>query len=105
MKITLQELERAIDAVLKSQTQWGIEDVDIPYDFYWTFTIEERLDLSTKPKHAMLGSIDHDWERLQAIVQDVDRGGPYALPWLAAILEAFGEVASGHVPKNPGTES
>lgn len=66
--------------------------VEIPFDYYWDISKDERYEPYEKPKHFDLGQLSDDWGELQKISQGENEPITYALVWLSSILRAIGEV-------------
>lgn len=91
MRIDISEL-RAISAQLfshleQSERKW----VEIPIDYYWDVSKEERYNPYEEPKHFDLGQLTDDWAELQKIAVGENKPFGYALVWLSSVLRAVGE--------------
>jgi hypothetical protein len=91
MRIEVSEL-RAISAQLfshleKRENGW----MEIPVDYYWDISKDERYKPYEEPKHFDLGQLFDDWAELQKISRGENEPIAYALVWLSSVLRAVGE--------------
>lgn len=91
MRINVSEL-RAISAQLFSHLEEsGRDSVEIPSDYYWDISKENRYNPYEEPTNFDLGQLTDDWAELQKIALGEKEPIGYALVWFSTVLRAVGE--------------
>lgn len=95
MRITTEELRKAMEALLSHLERSGHATVDLDQDYYWSITPEQRYDPYSEPKQLSIGQLTDDWAEVNAVAQGEKEPVGFALVWLASILRAVGEKHVG----------
>jgi hypothetical protein len=94
MKITLQELSGAFEALKTHLTELGQYEFDLADEHYWSICTQERYDRYEHPTDFSLGRLSEDLAHLKAIANGSEAPIAYGLVWLGVILRRIGESAS-----------
>jgi hypothetical protein len=93
MRIKARELLEAHEKIVQYLEDVGRHDIEVADDYYWHIVRSQRYDVSKSPDNLTLGRLSED----KAMIDDIRDGKEpvgYALAWLAALLEAYGERVS-----------
>jgi hypothetical protein len=77
-----------LDAFVEST---GQSVVSISKDLYWELPSRQMYDPLNLPEDFALGSLEHDLERVEQIVDDPTLAVRNGLQWLGALLRAVGD--------------
>ncbi len=90
--VHLDEIEKAIHLVIEHLNNQHIAVAELPEDYYWEISEEQRYDPAQNPKDLSLGQLSEDWDRVQQIVKGDAPPVGYALVWLASLLRKIGSA-------------
>ena len=90
--VRLDEIEKAIHLVIEHLKKQHIVVAELPEDYYWEISEEQRYDPAQNPNDLSLGQLSEDWERVQQIVNGDAPPVGYAFVWLASLLRKIGSV-------------
>jgi len=93
MKIEVADLRKMFEVLAEHLEETGQASVEIPWDFYWEVSREERYDPYSEPKQLSLGQLSDDWNELLKIRDGEMPSVGHALVWLSSILRSVGEAA------------
>ena len=93
MKLEVTDLRKMFEMLAEHLEETGQASVEIPWDFYWEVSREERYDPYSEPKQFGLGQLSDDWNELLKIRDGEMPSVGYALVWLSSILRSVGEAA------------
>lgn len=91
MKIEVDVLEEATNAVFNHLKEQKITHFEINEDFYWDITQEDRYNPYDEPKELTLGQLSYDWLEIQKIASGENETIGFALVWLASLYKIIGE--------------
>lgn len=91
MKINVSELKTITEKLFSHLEEINQKSIEIPDDYYWDISEDERYDVENHPKDFSIGQLTEDWEFLQQIGKDNEHTITYAFVWLGKILQAIGE--------------
>ncbi len=91
MRIELETLERATTRLFEYLRETGRTSLEIGEDYYWHIPTDTRYDPFRKPEELTIGQLSDDWREISRIAQDEAEPVGFALCWLAALLERYGE--------------
>ena len=78
--------------VIEHLNNQHIAVAELPEDYYWEISEEQRYDPAQNPKDLRLGQLSEDWDRVQQIVKGDAPPVGYALVWLASLLRKIGSA-------------
>jgi hypothetical protein len=73
----------------------GVTHVELPNDYYWEVTPDQRYDPTRDPEDFTLEQIAHDLERLREVASGREEPVAHALHWLSAILREVAQQTRG----------
>ncbi len=93
MEIDISVLRTTVDKLFEHLTEVNIEQLEIPYDYYWPIPKEEEYDVYTKPdlEALTIGQLSDDWRELNKVATGNHEVLGYHFVWLSSILRAIGE--------------
>ncbi len=94
MRVTTEDLRKAIEMLLRHLDESGQSEFEIEEDFYWSVPRKGRYDAYEQPG-LTVGQLTDDWARVLAIVNGRSEPLGYGLIWASAVLRAVGEKAVG----------
>lgn len=91
MKIKINELRDGFDRIFSHLLTNGVEEVEVPFDFYWNIDESEKYDVDANPERLDMGQLSDDYAELMQINSGESDPIPYALVWLSSLARAVGE--------------
>jgi hypothetical protein len=91
LRIELDDLVRALQALIQHVKEQHQGPVEISDDYYWEINQEQLYDPTKGPSDFSLGQLSDDWQRLSQILVGEAPPVGYALVWLSSILRAVGQ--------------
>lgn len=95
MKVSTDELRRAVLALLRHLEENGQKEFEIDEDFYWDVPADKRYLPYEEPKGLTIGQLSDNWTEVTQITDGNREPVGYGLVWLAAVLRRVGERAVG----------
>jgi hypothetical protein len=93
--VSLDEIEKAVKVVIQHLRTQKLTHAEIPEDYYWEVSEDERYNPAENPTDLSLGQLSEDWDRVQQIVKGESPPVGYALVWLASLLRKIGSANVG----------
>jgi hypothetical protein len=93
VNISTADLRRVFEVLVQHLEDTDQASAEIPWDFYWDMTSEDRYNPYSKPKDLDLGQLSDDWEDLLRISGGEMPPVGYALTRLSSILRSIGEMS------------
>ena len=91
MRVSVEELRAISERIFQHLQAQGVNEIEIPVDYYWDVPRALRYDPYHPPAKLDLGQLSDDWAELTKLAGSEGRPVGYALVWLGAVLRAAGE--------------
>jgi hypothetical protein len=96
-EIAVDDLKKALDILLaRVADDHGIVRVD--RDAFWAVPSQDAYDIYREPSELTIGLVSESMANISALLLEPDRAIDYGLVWLAEVLRAVGDEASGSMP-------
>lgn len=95
MRISTDELRRAVETLLQHLEKNGQKEFELNEDFYWDVPLDRRYLPYDHPTQLTIGQLSDDWSEVAQMVDGRRETVAYGLVWLSAILRRVGEKATG----------
>jgi hypothetical protein len=95
MKIETSELKQVVEKLLRHLDELNIEELDLPYDYYWDIPKEILYDSYKEPSRFTIGQLSDNWKDLQALLDPSRDALVQDYEDLAAVLKAVGQTIRG----------
>jgi hypothetical protein len=91
MKITTQEIRRALELLLEDFEVHGATEWEFDEEYYWDVPSDQRYDNYNQPTQLTTGQLTEDMERVRLIARRENAPVPLGLVWLSNVLRLAGE--------------
>jgi hypothetical protein len=95
-EIAVEDLKRALDILLARVADDGVVRVD--REAFWAVPSHDAYDIYHEPSELTIGMVSQSMENIATLLRDPDLVVDHGLVWLAEILRAAGDEASGVKP-------
>lgn len=100
-KIEIEELRKAVNALLDHLRDRGICEIRLGKDYYWEMEAENLYDAVTDPTNFSLGSLFDDWASVQKLAAGKSEPVVPLLLKIAPLLRYIGDTAMEIELSNP----
>jgi hypothetical protein len=91
VKISIDKARSVAEILFAHLAEYGIDEVELPNDYYWHIPEDELYDPNQTPSSLTLGELSSNWEGLSRLTDNSAEPLAYDLILLATILRAIGE--------------
>lgn len=91
MLIKVDELNRIVDKLFAHLKEIGVNEIELPEDFYWYISENQVYNPYNKPTELTLGQLTDNWNELIKTLEEENNLIAYNFVWAATILRALGE--------------
>lgn len=91
LRINIMELRKGFEKIFDSLIENGIDEVQVPVDFYWNIDESEKYNVDLTPESLDLGQLSDDYNELLKINSGETDPMAYSLVWLSSLARAIGE--------------
>lgn len=92
-RVPVDQLRRVFELLIAHATDGT--SLEISNDYFWSIPSPERYDVYARPGELTIGQVSEAWENLQGMLEDESKVLGYGLVWLAEVLRAAGDEATG----------
>ncbi|MGW1072283.1 hypothetical protein [Streptomyces sp. NPDC002537] len=95
LRIPLDQLRHAFDTALRHVETSAGHTVELGEEYFWSVPGDELYDVLNEPKTLTIGQLSESWQHLEDLLAHQDGALGYHLVWLADIIRAIGQDATG----------
>ncbi|MDT0453632.1 hypothetical protein [Streptomyces hesseae] len=95
LQIPLVQLRNVFDAVIRHMEASAGHTVALRNEYFWSVPGDGLYDVLNEPKVLTIGQLSESWQHLEDLLVHQDGALGYHLVWLADIIRAIGQDATG----------